>query len=133
MDENANLGRAIHEARMTLGMSQSELAEASGLARATVQKAERGGAIRASNIARLEQALAPALHAHGGKLVASAVSERRGRVYGPVTDDDIRRAVTDALVEHTDVSTGEIRVVTAQVVEHLRERGLLPPAPGELI
>src|SRR4051812_39584763 len=103
MDENAALGRAIQEARTILGMSQEDLAKAAGLARATVQKAERGGTIRAAGIGKLEKALAPALQARGGKLVASVATEHEGRVYGPVTEEDIRRSVTDALVQYTDI------------------------------
>jgi transcriptional regulator with XRE-family HTH domain len=127
MDDSAALGRAIQEARTALGMTQEELAKATGLARATIQKMERGGSIRASSLSRVEEVLAPALPASRGRLVATATVENHGRVYGPVTEDDIRRAVTDALVAVTDVGAADIRAVTRRVIEDLQTRRLLPP------
>jgi transcriptional regulator with XRE-family HTH domain len=108
-------------------MTQEELAKATGLARATIQKMERGGSIRASSLSRVEEVLAPALPASRGRLVATATVENHGRVYGPVTEDDIRRAVTDALVAVTDVGAADIRAVTRRVIEDLQTRRLLPP------
>lgn len=128
MDENEALGRAIQTARMALGMTQGALAEAAGVARATVQKAERGGALRPAVLDQLEKALAPALAHSGGRLVATAATEHSGRVYGPATEDDIRRAVTDALVAVTDVGAADIRAVTRRVIEDLQTRRLLPPS-----
>lgn len=127
MDENEALGRAIQNARMALGMTQGALAEAAGVARATVQKAERGGVLRPAVLAELEKALAPALSQSGGRLIAVAATGHRGRIYGPITEDDIRRSVTDALVAVTDVSATDIRGVTRHVIDDLRTRGLLPP------
>lgn len=56
-DINANLGRQLQVARKERHLRQADLAEAAGVDRTTVIRAERGGHVQAPTLVKLVQAL----------------------------------------------------------------------------
>jgi transcriptional regulator with XRE-family HTH domain len=131
MDENrVALGRAVRDARVRLGMTQNQLSDAAGLARATVQKLERGEGVRSVSLAKIEKTLGWAagssqaiLDGAGAPVEISPVGA--GIVLAKVPEAVMEQAVASALVAVVDTMTAsEIRDVSRRAMDELRQRGL---------
>jgi DNA-binding XRE family transcriptional regulator len=126
MEENRSaLAAAVREARTRLGMTQNQLADAAGVARATLQALERGDAVRPASVIKVEPVLgwpggtgqtilrgeaAPAGVAAGAPLSLASLSE-----------SDLVRAISAALVAVADsLTAAEIREISQAAAAELK-------------
>ncbi|MEU0354931.1 helix-turn-helix transcriptional regulator [Streptomyces cyaneofuscatus] len=126
------LGRAVREARVRQGMTQTQLAEVAGVSRATLQNLERGGKLRSLNLVKIESVLgwAPgsvqALLEGGAPSPIEKMPEVVGASSAALSEEELAQAVTSAMVATVDtVTAAEIREVARRMVEDLKQRGIL--------
>ncbi|RPK56184.1 anaerobic benzoate catabolism transcriptional regulator [Streptomyces sp. ADI96-02] len=126
------LGRAVREARIRQGMTQTQLAEVAGVSRATLQNLERGGRLRSLNLVKIESVLgwAPgsvqALLEGGAPSPIEEMPEAVGASSVTLSEEELAQAVTSAMVATVDtVTAAEIREVARRMVEDLKQRGIL--------
>lgn len=127
------LGRNIREHRTALGLTQTQLAEAAGVAVSTVQNFEAGRESKRvpPSLTKIERALGWATGSssdilNGGPGPVRVSSNGEGFVIAKVPEEDLHQAVTNAAIAVTDNLTArEIRELSKRVMEELKQRGLL--------
>ena len=135
MDGNrAALGDAVKHTRNRLGITQEALALRAELARATIQKLERGEPVRPAVLAKVE----PALGWAEGSCVAllegapepmQIPPKGKASVIMAVSEDQLNQVISSAMVAVADSMTAsEIRDVSRRVTEELKRRGFFGAA-----
>lgn len=127
------LARALKQRRLELGLSRADLAVRARVSRQTVHNLESGdGFARVPpSLSKISEALGwspdvphAVLEGHVPPGMPGADAQRV-----PLSEDEIRQVVTSAMVAATEVAAAEIREVVRLVIEDLRARKILPPAP----
>lgn len=130
------LAKLVRKRRVELGMNKIDVARAAETTITTYGKIEAGEPVRDVTYAKAERVLGWPLgtckEILDGATDAATVetSQIPGRVIVTMPqgalEDDIKRAVQDVMVGGTDLPAPEIRRINAEVIELLRERGVLP-------
>lgn len=132
MEQNwTALARAIKQRRLELGLTRTDLARRAEVSRQTVHNFESGeGFVRLPpTLSKIAEALGWAPEMPYGVLEGRIAVEPAFEAPSLLGEDEIRQVVTGAMVAATDVGAAEIREVVRLVVNDLRARKVLPPAP----
>lgn len=136
------LAALVTQRRAQLALSQEKAAKACGIAYMTYRKLEEGQPVRASTYAKLEVGFG--IRAGSCKAVLEGAADsvtledgteliEGGRItpFDPATlEEGLREAVRrGATVTAPSLTLGEVEAMNERIVEELRRRGILPPAP----
>lgn len=128
--DHERLARQVRARRLELGLSLAALADRAGLSKGTCQRAEEGRPIRDVNYAKLDAALgwAPGSCAairDGGHAEPAIEGEKVVTHKVPITEDGVGDAFMIIAVKNTELPADRIRAMKDELIEELRQRGLL--------
>jgi transcriptional regulator with XRE-family HTH domain len=134
------LAALITQRRAALGWSKETSADKAGISYTTYTRVEEGQNVQAMSYAKIEAAFAlvpgscrAVLDGAHSITLTDGTELLLGSKITPLTPDmleaEVQQAVTNAAIGTLPETTGEkIREISDQVIEHLRKRGILPPA-----
>lgn len=127
------LADLVRRRRDELSMPLRSMSEAAGVSINTWRRLEAGETIRSSSYAKIERALSWAsgsvmaiLGGAANPIVVEGGPAGRGFVLATIPDEELKGAVTNAIVAVSDTLTArEIREISDRVLKELRQRGML--------
>ncbi len=135
-DDPHALAEAVKKRRLELHLARKIAAESVGMSKDTWKRVEDGDPVRDLAYAKIEKVLgwetgSCRIILAGGSPIPAGTEPDREVEYAPVPaemlEDEVRQAVTNAMVGGTDLTADKIRAVNEAAIRVLRERGVLPP------
>lgn len=126
------LATKVRERRLELRIGIAAAATSAGMSKDTWRRVEEGARVRETSYAKIDSALGWASGSCQGVLdgagepIETQPAGPAGGTIARIPDGELDRAITQAMVATVDTMTAaEIREVSRQVVEELKQRGIL--------
>ncbi|WP_405941593.1 helix-turn-helix domain-containing protein [Streptomyces sp. NBC_00207] len=128
--DHDRLATQVRARRAELGLSRAALAERAGVSKGTCHRLEEGQPIRDINYAKIDAALgwAPGSCASirdGGAPTPALGAEGLSLVKVPIDEEGIGDAFMIIAVKGSDLPASKIRAMRDDLIEELKQRGML--------